>query len=58
MMATAFNMESPRFRPRNDAFHKRSTSSPLSHSSSGDVGGIGQGYSNAVRTHTFQDTNG
>lgn len=58
-MASALSMESPPFRPRTDgAFHKRSTSSPLSHSSSGDAGGGGQGYSNAVRTHTFQDTNG
>lgn len=58
-MASALSLESPPFRPRTDgAFHKRNTSSPLSHSSSGDAGGGGQGYSNAVRTHTFQDTNG
>jgi hypothetical protein len=58
-MASALTSNSPPFRPRTEGvFHKRSTSSPLSHSSSGDVGGSGSGYSNAVRTHTFQDTNG
>lgn len=60
-MASALSMESPPFRPRNGdgIFHKRNTSSPLSHSSSGDVDGVGGGgYSNAVRSYSFQDTNG